>query len=128
MASPPTKSFLEPVPTRTSGSNDTPRGDVPPELGQYSILGRLGHGGMGEVFKALHRHLKRAVAIKFLLPAICSSRRGLQRFLQEMEALGQVDHPHILRATDAGEWHGRHYLVTEYLEGINLFGLVRNVG
>jgi serine/threonine protein kinase len=102
--------------------------NVSGEIGQYRITSKLGKGGMGEVYKALHVRLKREVAIKFLLPTATGAQGGLQRFLHEVEALGQLDHPNIVRATDAGEWEGRHYLVTEYLDGLNLHALVKAAG
>src|SRR5262245_47246064 len=95
------------APDPRPGAGVAPDG-LPEVLGQYQLLSRMGQGGMGEVYKALHVRLKREVAIKFL-----HGRRrdahALERFRHEMEALGRLDHPHVVRATDAADWQGRPY-------------------
>lgn len=94
-------------------------------VGQYDLLEPLGHGGMGVVWKALHRHLGQTVAIKFLRPDAVSDPQALSRFYGEMRAVGRVVHPHIVRALDAGEYDGQHVLVMEYVDGVTLRDLLR---
>ena len=92
----------------------------PGPLGQYEVLERIGRGGMGTVYKARHPRLKRLVAIKVLPGDRLRDPQAVARFQREMEAVGQLDHPHVVRAHDAGEAKGRHFLVMEYVEGLNL--------
>lgn len=105
-----------------------PPAEPPPvQLGRYELLERIGQGGMGEVFRAVHRTLKRTVAVKLLIhhritPAL------IERFRREIEAVGKLDHPHVVRATDADESNGIPYLVMDYVPGISLHDLLRRHG
>lgn len=94
----------------------------------YELLEKLGQGGMGAVYKALHTKLKRVVALKVLTSRRMEEPEAVARFEREMEAVGALDHPNIVRASDAGEVDGTHYLVMEYVEGIDLSKLVRQTG
>jgi eukaryotic-like serine/threonine-protein kinase len=89
-------------------------------LGPYEVAGRVGAGGMGEVYRALDPRLGREVAIKVLPPTFASDRERLQRFEQEARAAGSLNHPNILSVYDVGTSDGAPYLVTELLEGENL--------
>src|SRR5262249_29191938 len=87
-----------------------------PSLPGYEVLGKLGEGGMGVVFRARDRALKRLVAIKQLLhPA--PSGEGLARCRAEAEALARLRHPHVVPVYAAGEQGGRPFFVMEYVEG-----------
>jgi serine/threonine protein kinase len=87
-----------------------------PSLPGYEVLGKLGEGGMGVVFRARDQALKRLVAVKQLLhPA--PSAEGLARFRAEAEALARLRHPHVVQVHAAGEQDGRPYFVMEYVEG-----------
>jgi tRNA A-37 threonylcarbamoyl transferase component Bud32 len=101
---------------------------VPPQLGPYALLEKLGEGGMGTVYKALHVRLKRQVALKVLPRERMNDPAAVARFHQEMEAVGKLDHPHIIRATDAGEAEGWHFLVMDFAAGVDLSHLVRRCG
>ena len=101
---------------------------LPDRLGQYEIVAPIGRGGMGTVYKALHTRLKRMVAIKVLARHRTGDPQALARFQREMEAVGQLDHPHLVRAHDAGEADGRHFLVMEFLNGVDLARVVRDGG
>jgi len=90
------------------------------QLGPYTILGELGRGGMGTVCLAEHDRLKRRCAIKLLPPARVSTPGWLERFEREMAAVASLEHPGIVRASDAGTQDGWHYLVMEYLDGLDL--------
>jgi formylglycine-generating enzyme required for sulfatase activity len=97
-------------------------------LGQYVLLEPLGSGGMGRVFKAMHRRLKRIVAVKVLAPDLLRSAEARARFRREAEAVARLASPHIVAALDAGEDGGRDFLVMEYVPGVNLADHVRGHG
>jgi eukaryotic-like serine/threonine-protein kinase len=86
------------------------------QLGPYRILDRLGAGGMGEVFRAVDTRLDRPVAVKFLSPEL-ANERARSRFQQEARMASALNHPHILTVHEAGEFEGRQYLVTEFVDG-----------
>lgn len=97
-------------------------------LGQYELLEPVGGGGMGVVYKALHTRLQQVVALKTMTRAALADPQAQARFQREMAALGGLIHPNIVRATDAGEADGWHYLVMEFVEGIDLNQLVKLCG
>lgn len=98
------------------------------KLRDYELQQKLGEGGMGVVYKALHTRLKRSVAVKTLPPAMMHDPEKVARFHREMEAAGQIDDPHVVRAHDAGEVDGTHYLVMEFVDGLDLHQLQERVG
>jgi eukaryotic-like serine/threonine-protein kinase len=100
----------------------------PFQLGQYRIGERIGRGGMGAVYRAEHIRLKKSVAVKILSTDPIRDRRSAARFQLEMEVVGKLDHPNIVRATDAGEASGVHFLVMELIEGTNLAHLLLRHG
>ena len=96
-------------------------------LGNYRVLDRLGAGAMGVVFKAEHCRMRRQFAIKVLPLFTGQDRKHLLRFLTEMRAVAQLQHPNIVAAIDAVETHGEgpdapvlHYFVMEYVPGQDL--------
>lgn len=103
-------------------------GSIPLTIGDYLICDEIGHGGMGQVYRAIHRRMDRAVAIKVILPEIMSNTESIKRFEREVKAAAKLTHPNIVVAFDAGEFKGTHYLVMEYVEGHNLASLVVNEG
>ena len=84
-------------------------------LGNYVLLGKIGQGGMGAVYKAQHRRMKRIVAIKMLPPDLMKSADASARFQREVEAAAKLRHPNIVAADDADEANGVHFLVMEYV-------------
>ena len=89
-------------------------------FGEYLILDKLGEGGMGQVYKAEHRRMKRVVALKVLPGHATNSQAMVDRFYKEVELAARLSHPNIVTAYDAGESRGLHYLVMEYVEGHTL--------
>ena len=84
-----------------------------PDLPDYEIVGELGRGGMGVVFKARQKSLNRLVALKMVL-AGQSDADNVARFRAEAEAIARIDHPNIIRVYEVGEWQKRPYFSLEY--------------
>lgn len=105
------------MPARDNQSTDTLAPGT--TLGQYEIGRLLGRGGMGAVYEAVHRGLKKRVAIKVLSAAL-ASEEAKQRFLREGEAASRIQHPNVVDVTDVGVEGEVSYLVMEFLEGEDL--------
>lgn len=97
-------------------------------LGQYRILARLGAGGMGHVYKAVHEAMGRTVALKIISPRLVHKERAHSRFQREVRSAARLAHPNIVMAHDAAEARGLSFLVMEYVEGADLSTLVRQYG
>ncbi len=89
------------------------------KLGPYEILGLIGAGGMGEVYRARDTRLGRDVAIKTLPSGLAADAERLKRFELEARAASQLSHPNILTIYDIGTADGQPYIVSELLEGEN---------
>src|SRR5262249_34191993 len=89
-------------------------------LGPYEVVGLIGSGGMGEVYRARDERLKRDVAIKVLPSLFSQDPDRLRRFEQEARAAGGLNHPNILAIHDIGSREGAPYVVSELLEGETL--------
>ena len=89
-------------------------------LGPYEVIGLLGAGAMGEVYRARDTRLGREVAVKVLPAAFTQDQGRLSRFEQEARAAGALSHPNLLALYDVGVHDGVPYLVTELLEGKSL--------
>jgi serine/threonine protein kinase len=89
-------------------------------LGRYQILGFLGAGGMGEVYRARDTQLHREVALKIVLEAVSGDTAAEARFQREARAIASVNHPNICAVHDVGVDAGRRFLVMELLEGETL--------
>lgn len=96
-------------------------------VGQYELLRRIGRGGGGEVYEARHSRLNRRVAIKVLSAKNAGDEHSRLRFLREMESIGQLHHPHIVQAYDAGDVNGVLYLAMELINGPDVETLARRV-
>jgi len=104
-------------------------GHVPSSLGQYELHERIGQGAMGTVYRAWHIKLKREVALKLLSPKRLDDAAAVDRFAREMEAIGKLDdHPNIVRARDAAETDGYHFLVMDYVDGADAGKLLAQLG
>ncbi|MBR5161078.1 MAG: SEL1-like repeat protein, partial [Thermoguttaceae bacterium] len=100
---------------------------LPAELISYTLGKKIGEGGMGDVFEAEQKYLKRKVAVKFIRRSKISPD-ALDRFQNEMEIVGRLSDPHIVTAYDAGEINGMPFLVMEYLEGETVQDLIQCEG
>lgn len=97
-------------------------------FGEYVILDELGAGGVGRVFKAMHRRLQKVFALKILHERAVHSPAAVRRFHQEVKAAARLEHPNVVRTVYAGEQEGVHYLVMEYVAGQDLHNLVKRQG
>ncbi len=97
-------------------------------LNQYVLLSKIGAGGMGQVFKAQHRKMKRLAAIKLLPAALTKDEAAVKRFQREVEAAAKLSHPNIVQTHDADECRGIHYMVMECVDGQDLSALVKQNG
>jgi len=95
---------------------------------RYRIVGLLGKGGMGEVYRADDLKLGQAVALKFLPKAVSGDEALLARFHAEVRLARQVSHPNVCRIYDIGEVEGRHFLSMEYVDGEDLSSLLKRIG
>jgi serine/threonine protein kinase/DNA-binding NarL/FixJ family response regulator len=97
-------------------------------IGNYIVLDRLGAGGMGTVYKAIHRRMKRVVAVKVLARSVSQNASFLGRFQREVEAVARLNHPNVVQAFDADECEAGQYLVMEYVAGSDLASAVNDFG
>jgi serine/threonine-protein kinase len=86
----------------------------------YEILGVLGRGGMGVVYKARHLALKRTVALKMILAGGHAGTQQRARFVTEAEAVARLQHPNIVQIHEVGEADGHPYCALEFVEGGSL--------
>ena len=101
---------------------------TPLVLGNYILEEKIGAGGMGVVYRARHRRMKRVVAVKVLSQNSIESASMVKRFLREAEAAAQLVHPNIVAAYDADEIDHRPFLVMEYVDGMDLAEYVKRHG
>ncbi len=132
----PLEASASATPTRTHAVTSAVRSDTAPArflpgamlAGRYRIVGLLGRGGMGEVYRADDLKLGSPVALKFLPEGLERDENRLQRFLNEVRVALRVTHPNVCRVHDIGEVDGQHYLSMEYVDGEDLATLLRRIG
>jgi Protein kinase domain len=116
--------------SRAAGGGSSPdrfsAGDL--LLERYRIVGLLGRGGMGEVYRAEDLKLGQPVALKFLPEALQGDAERLERFYNEARMAREVSHPSVCRVHDIGEVDGHPFLSMEYVDGEDLASLVRRIG
>lgn len=93
-----------------------------PSIPGYDLLGELGRGGMGVVYKAHQKALKRLVALKMILAGVHANPQAFARFQAEAEALARLRHAHIVQIHEIGAYEGQPFFSLEFLEGGNLKG------
>lgn len=97
--------------------------------GKYKILSRLGVGGMGEVYKVLHVHLNAIRVVKLMRPNLSAESDSNERFIREARLATRIHHPNVATLYDFSTLpDGSHYMVWEYIEGVNLADLLRARG
>ncbi|MBI3262129.1 MAG: serine/threonine protein kinase [Acidobacteria bacterium] len=96
--------------------------------GRYRVVGPLGRGGMGDVYRADDLKLGQSVALKFLTARMARDREWLARFHNEVKIARQVSHPNVCRVHDIGEVDGEPFLSMEYVDGEDLASLLRRIG
>jgi eukaryotic-like serine/threonine-protein kinase len=96
------------------------------QFGDYEILRKVGHGGMGEVFKAFDKKLNRIVALKRIHSGEFASDEEVKRFHIEAEAAAKLDHPGIVPIFEVGEHNSEHFLSMGFVEGTDLNELLKN--
>jgi hypothetical protein len=110
-------------PSADTPSPAWPDAEAPAELKdhpRYRLLGLLGAGGMGAVFKAEHRLMSRVVALKVINRALVARPEMVQRFRREVQAAARLNHPNVVAAHDAEQAGEAHFLVMEFVEGASL--------
>src|ERR1043165_9368586 len=113
----------------TSDSIDDARfvpGDILSE--RYRIVGLLGRGGMGEVYRADDLKLKQPVALKFLPASLNTDGAALARFYKEVSVARQISHRHVCRVYDVAEYQGEHFISMEFVRGEELSSLLKRIG
>jgi len=116
---------------RIVSSDSVPAGGFTPGTilaDRYRIIGLLGRGGMGEVYRADDLKLGQPVALKFLPPKLAEDSVRRERFFAEVRITRQLSHPNICRVYDIGEVDGRHFLSMEYIDGEDLASLMKRIG
>ncbi|MGD9590159.1 MAG: protein kinase [Pyrinomonadaceae bacterium] len=112
--------------TTTGGSGRFVAGTV--LAGRYRVVGLIGKGGMGEVYKAEDLELEQTVALKFLPEELAKNEELLRRFRGEVRNARQVSHANVCRVFDIGETEGLYYLTMEYIDGDDLSMLLKRIG
>ncbi|HEX6649414.1 MAG TPA: serine/threonine-protein kinase, partial [Pyrinomonadaceae bacterium] len=95
---------------------------------RYRIVGLLGRGGMGEVYRADDLKLKQPVALKFLPASLTVDGAALARFYKEVSVARQISHRHVCRVYDVAEYNGEHFISMEFVRGEELSSLLKRIG
>ncbi len=96
--------------------------------GKYEVLGELGRGGMGAVYRVRHQKLGAIFALKTLHPRWSDEADSVGRFYREARVIAQLRHPHIVKVFDIGQDGDRHYFVMEYIQGRTLNEILAHEG
>ena len=112
---------------------DEENGDQSSYIGQiidrrYQVLALVARGGMGTVFKVVHIHMRKVLAMKLLHEHMIERRHHVTRFMREARAISRLSNPHTVRIYDFGKYREVFYLVMEYLEGEDLFAVMEREG
>jgi len=105
--------------TETHAESQAPTPE-PVRIGRFTVLHKLGQGGMGVVYAAYDEILDRKVALKLLRSSLSRDERGKARMLREAKAMARVRHPNVVKIHDIGTWHGQDYVAMEFVKGQTL--------
>ena len=120
--SPATPTNLETVaPVQAAEPATAPAG----QFGEYVLLGELGRGGMGAVYRAEDPRLKREVALKVMLPQFAANEQAKARFVREARAQAKVEHDHVAAILHIGDHKGLPFIVMPLLKGVTLHAALR---
>lgn len=97
-----------------------------PVIPGYSIIERVGRGGMGSVYKAVQLSMDRILAVKVLPVSLARDKRYIRRFLREARSAAQMNHPNLTRVYDVGSHRGVFYFSMEFVEGATLLALINS--
>ena len=103
--------------------------DVPTALAEhprYEIVGLIGKGGMGDVYKATHRMMDRTVAVKIIKRELMQNSQAVDRFHREVKAAAKLSHPNIVTSHDAEQVGDVHFMVMEYVDGFDLSHIIKD--
>jgi len=95
------------------------------EVSHYTIIDKIGSGGMGDVYLAWDTELERTVALKFLHPHLCKNDDCRKRFKREAQAAARLDHANIVSVHEVGEFRNRPYIVMQHVEGHSLRHVIK---
>lgn len=116
---------------RQGAKPSSSHGDIPPELAEhprYEIVRLIGKGGMGDVYEAIHRKMERRVALKIINRELFQKTEAVNRFHREVKTAAQLSHPNIVTSHDADQAGDFHFLVMEYVDGVDLSQVVKDQG
>jgi serine/threonine protein kinase len=97
-------------------------------LGRYNLLLKLGQGGMGAVFLARQKTLRRFCAVKVISPQFSQDQAAADRFLREARATASLNHQHLVNVFDCDQYDGQYFIAMEYIEGMSLGQIIRKHG
>lgn len=120
-----TPSWPSRTPDRDKQPNPPELGPLRRDFGKYELIGEVGRGGMGVVYKARHKELDRIVAIKMILASHLASADQVERFYAEARAAARIRSPNIVGIHDVGQTHGQHYFAMDYVDGPSLAQALR---
>src|SRR6185436_9969653 len=95
-------------------------------IGSYEILGSLGEGGMGQIYRARDPRLGRQVAVKVLGHQLTKDPEAVARFFGEARAASALNHPNIVTIYEVGEFAGQHFIAMEFVQGTTLRALLKH--
>ncbi len=132
---PPVEQPEHPLATLVVASGETETGSTPVELPRelrehprYEVAELIGRGGMGDVYKAQHKLMNRPVALKVIKPELVQNESAVRRFHREVQAAARLHHGNIVAAYDAEQAGHLHFLVMEFVDGVDLDQVVRQRG
>jgi serine/threonine-protein kinase len=96
-------------------------------FGHFLVLERIGEGGMGKVYRAIHMRLGRTMALKTIRPNLLANKTVISRYKREARAAAALTHPNIVELYEAEDFDGRYYLAMEFVEGVDLSRLMKEL-
>ena len=117
-------SSADSIGSSASGSDESIK-DLFADHPRYEVISWIARGGMGIVFKAKHRSMRRTVALKVINQSLIRDSQVVERFHREVQTAARLSHPNIVTAYDAEQTNDKHFLVMEYVDGENLAALVQ---